>query len=435
MSILELAPPAEHVPSGHLPFTPRAKKVLELGLREGLKLGHNYVGPEHLLLGLLREGEGLANKVLGTVVGDLNELVMAMLDQIKRRDSEQASPKGELSRRISPLLDQFGRNLTGAAADGKLDPVIGRAEEIDHVMRILSRRTRNNPVLIGEPGVGKTAIVEGLAQSMVRNEVPARLRGKELYALDFGALVAGSRYRGDYEERLTKLLREIRTRGDVILLIEDLDRTVAAERRYEDSMNLFNLMKPALSRNELQAVGVASKAGYESKAVNEPSLGILFAPVWVRPIQKEPCVSVIMALRGALERHHSVEIPEDAVMAAVALSDVFIKDSHLPGKALDLLDEAGARIQVALGSNHAEVARPEAPSRDDGESPAITPLLLSRVVGEMLGLDGAKDDDASDARGENADEWRLQFAMRSSETGAFEGRSPWGIGHEDAIAL
>ena len=249
--------------SGHIPFTPRAKKVLELSLREALQLGHNYIGTEHILLGLIREGEGVAAQVLVKLGADLNRVRQQVIQLLSGYQGKEAVASGpaEGTQSTSLVLDQFGRNLTTAAREGKLDPVIGREREIERVMQVLSRRTKNNPVLIGEPGVGKTAVVEGLAQAIVKNHVPETLKDKQLYSLDLGALVAGSRYRGDFEERLKKVLKEIRTRGDIILFIDEIHTLVGAGAA-EGAIDAASILKPMLARGELQTIGATTLDEY-----------------------------------------------------------------------------------------------------------------------------------------------------------------------------
>ncbi|HET7477272.1 MAG TPA: Clp protease N-terminal domain-containing protein, partial [Dermatophilaceae bacterium] len=262
--VQEIIGRGQQAPSGHIPFTPRAKKVLELSLREALQLGHNYIGTEHILLGLIREGEGVAAQVLVKLGADLNRVrqqVLQLLSGYQGKPETEPGSRGEGTPSSSLVLDQFGRNLTASAREGKLDPVIGRAKEIERVMQVLSRRTKNNPVLIGEPGVGKTAVVEGLAQMVVKGEVPETLKDKQLYTLDLGSLVAGSRYRGDFEERLKKVLKEIRTRGDIILFIDEIHTLVGAGAA-EGAIDAASILKPMLARGELQTIGATTLDEY-----------------------------------------------------------------------------------------------------------------------------------------------------------------------------
>jgi ATP-dependent Clp protease ATP-binding subunit ClpC len=271
-------------PSGHIPFTPRAKKVLELSLREALQLGHNYIGTEHILLGLIREGEGVAAQVLVKLGADLSRVRQQVIQLLsgysggKEAAQTGAGATGESAPGGSLVLDQFGRNLTQLARDKKLDPVIGRSKEIERVMQVLSRRTKNNPVLIGEPGVGKTAIVEGLAQDIVSGDVPETLTGKQLYTLDLGALVAGSRYRGDFEERLKKVLKEIRTRGDIILFIDELHTLVGAGAA-EGAIDAASILKPMLARGELQTIGATTLDEYRKHLEKDAALERRFQPI------------------------------------------------------------------------------------------------------------------------------------------------------------
>ena len=270
----EIIGQGQQAPSGHIPFTPRAKKVLELSLREALQLGHNYIGTEHILLGLIREGEGVAAQVLVKLGADLNRVrtqVISLLSGYQGKEAATSGAPAEGTPSTSLVLDQFGRNLTQAAREGKLDPVIGRDKEIERVMQILSRRTKNNPVLIGEPGVGKTAIVEGLAQSIVKGDVPETLKDKQVYSLDLGALVAGSRYRGDFEERLKKVLKEIRTRGDIVLFIDEIHTLVGAGAA-EGAIDAASILKPMLARGELQTIGATTLDEYRKHFEKDAAL-------------------------------------------------------------------------------------------------------------------------------------------------------------------
>ena len=282
----EIIGQGQQAPSGHIPFTPRAKKVLELSLREALQLGHNYIGTEHILLGLIREGEGVAAQVLVKLGADLNKVrqtVIQLLSGFQGKEPASGSGTGpqEGTPSTSLVLDQFGRNLTKDARENKLDPVIGREKEIERVMQVLSRRTKNNPVLIGEPGVGKTAVVEGLAQMIVRGEVPETLKDKHLYTLDLGALVAGSRYRGDFEERLKKVLKEIKTRGDIILFIDELHTLVGAGAA-EGAIDAASILKPMLARGELQTIGATTLDEYRKHVEKDAALERRFQPIKVQ---------------------------------------------------------------------------------------------------------------------------------------------------------
>ena len=339
-------------PSGHIPFTPRAKKVLELSLREALQLGHNYIGTEHILLGLIREGEGVAAQVLVKLGADLSRVRQQVI-QLLSGYSGPGSQRGEkagatagggsASRRPSGslVLDQFGRNLTQLAREKKLDPVIGRARETERVMQVLSRRTKNNPVLIGEPGVGKTAIVEGLAQSIAADDVPETLTGKQLYTLDLGALVAGSRYRGDFEERLKKVLKEIRTRGDIILFIDELHTLVGAGAA-EGAIDAASILKPMLARGELQTIGATTLDEYRKHLEKDAALERRFQPIKVEEPTVAHTIEILKGLRDRYEAHHRVTITDQALVAAANLADRYISDRHLPDKAIDLIDEAGS---------------------------------------------------------------------------------------------
>ncbi|MBW3577740.1 MAG: ATP-dependent Clp protease ATP-binding subunit [Actinobacteria bacterium] len=339
-------------PSGHIPFTPRAKKVLELSLREALQLGHNYIGTEHILLGLIREGEGVAAQVLQKLGADLNRVRQQVIQLLSGYaggepgkagagvgEASGGSPQG------STILDQFGRNLTQAAREGKLDPVIGREREIERVMQVLSRRTKNNPVLIGEPGVGKTAIVEGLAQRVVSGDVPETLRDKHLYTLDLGALVAGSRYRGDFEERLKKVLKEITTRGDIILFIDELHTLVGAGAA-EGAIDAASILKPMLARGEIQTVGATTLDEYRKHLEKDAALERRFQPVKVDEPGLTHTIEILKGLRDRYEAHHRVTITDDALVAAANLADRYISDRFLPDKAIDLIDEAGSRLRI-----------------------------------------------------------------------------------------
>ncbi len=342
-------------PSGHIPFTPRAKKVLELSLREALQLGHNYIGTEHVLLGLIREGEGVAAQVLVKLGADLSKVRQEVIQQLSGysgsgsgresvgASSGQGSEPGAQSGSL--VLDQFGRNLTSDARAKKLDPVIGRLRETERVMQVLSRRTKNNPVLVGEPGVGKTAIVEGLAQKIVANDVPELLRDKQLYTLDLGALVAGSRYRGDFEERLKKVLKEIRTRGDIILFIDELHTLVGAGAA-EGAIDAASILKPMLARGELQTIGATTLEEYRKYLEKDAALERRFQPIKVDEPTLDHTIEILKGLRDRYEQHHRVTITDQALVAAANLADRYIADRHLPDKAIDLIDEAGSRLRI-----------------------------------------------------------------------------------------
>src|SRR5882672_8457310 len=344
----EIIGQGQQAPSGHIPFTPRAKKVLELSLREALQLGHNYIGTEHILLGLIREGEGVAAQVLVKLGADLNRVrqqVIQLLHGYQGKESAATGTSTESAPSTSLVLDQFGRNLTQAAREGKLDPVIGREKEIERVMQVLSRRTKNNPVLIGEPGVGKTAVVEGLAQRIVKGEVPETLKDKQLYTLDLGALVAGSRYRGDFEERLKKVLKEIRTRGDIILFIDELHTLVGAGAA-EGAIDAASILKPMLARGELQTIGATTLDEYRKHLEKDAALERRFQPIKVEEPTVAQTIEILKGLRERYEAHHRVSITDQAIVAAANLADRYISDRHLPDKAIDLVDEAGSRLRI-----------------------------------------------------------------------------------------
>ena len=347
--VVEIIGEGQSAPSGHIPFTPRAKKVLELSLREALQLSHNYIGTEHILLGLLREGEGVAVQALGNLDVDLAALRQAVMQLLSGYDAKEtvgsgASALKEGTPSGSAILDQFGRNLTQAAREGKLDPVIGRSKEMERVMQILSRRTKNNPVLIGEPGVGKTAVVEGLSQAIVHGDVPETLRDKQLYSLDMGSLVAGSRYRGDFEERLKKVLKEVRTRGDIILFIDEIHTLVSAGAA-EGAVDAASILKPMLARGELQTIGATTLEEYR-KIKKDAALERRFQPVQVDQPTIEQAIQILKGLRDRYESFHRVIITDEAIEAAVKFSDRYINDRYLPDKAIDLVDEAGARLRI-----------------------------------------------------------------------------------------
>ena len=345
----EIIGQGQQAPSGHIPFTPRAKKVLELSLREALQLGHNYIGTEHILLGLIREGEGVAAQVLIKLGADLNRVRQQVLQLLSGyQGKETAAAEGGRSEGTpssSTVLDQFGRNLTQAARESKLDPVIGREKEIERVMQVLSRRTKNNPVLIGEPGVGKTAVVEGLAQAIVRGDVPTTLKDKQLYTLDLGSLVAGSRYRGDFEERLKKVLKEIATRGDIILFIDEIHTLVGAGAA-EGAIDAASILKPKLARGELQTIGATTLDEYRKYVEKDAALERRFQPIQVGEPTVPHTIEILKGLRDRYEAHHRITITDDALVAAATLADRYISDRFLPDKAIDLIDEAGARMRI-----------------------------------------------------------------------------------------
>ena len=362
--VVEIIGQGAQAPTGHIPFTPRAKKVLELSLREALQLGHNYIGTEHILLGLIREGEGVAAQVLQKLGAELHKVRQTVIQLLSGAQGDEPPSSGEQqssSRRGgggggggestsgSTVLDQFGRNLTQYARERKLDPVIGRQREIERVMQILSRRTKNNPVLIGEPGVGKTAIVEGLAQRIVAGDVPETLTGKHLYTLDLGALVAGSRYRGDFEERLKKVLKEIRTRGDIILFIDEIHTLVGAGAA-EGAIDAASILKPMLARGELQTIGATTLEEYRKYLEKDSALERRFQPIQVDEPTVAETIQILTGLREKYEAHHRASYTDQALVSAANLADRYIADRHLPDKAIDLIDEAGSRMRISRKS-------------------------------------------------------------------------------------
>ena len=348
----EIIGQGQQAPMGHIPFTPRAKKVLELSMREALQLNHPYIGTEHILLGLIREGEGVAAQVLIKLGADLNRVrnqVLQLLSgfQGNEKPSTSGAPEAPPQQQggNQTILDQFGRNLTQAARENKLDPVIGRTTEIERVMTVLSRRTKNNPVLIGEPGVGKSACVEGLAQQIVRGDVPETLRGKQIYTLDLGALVAGSRYRGDFEERLKKVLKEIKTRGDVVLFIDEIHTLVGAGAA-EGAIDAASILKPMLARGELQTIGATTLDEYRKHIEKDAALERRFQPIQVAEPSIALTIEILKGLRDLYEAHHQITITDGALTAAAQMADRYISDRFLPDKAIDLIDEAGARLRI-----------------------------------------------------------------------------------------
>ena len=353
----EIIGQGQQAPSGHIPFTPRAKKVLELSLREALQLGHNYIGTEHILLGLIREGEGVAAQVLVKLGADLNRVRQQVIQLLSGYQGKEAVTQGgpaEGTPSTSLVLDQFGRNLTAAAREGKLDPVIGRDLEIERVMQVLSRRTKNNPVLIGEPGVGKTAVVEGLAQAIAKNDVPETLKDKQLYSLDLGALVAGSRYRGDFEERLKKVLKEIKTRGDIILFIDEIHTLVGAGAA-EGAIDAASILKPMLARGELQTIGATTLDEYRKHVEKDAALERRFQPIQVKEPSVAHTIEILKGLRDRYETHHRVSITDGALAAAANMADRYVSDRFLPDKAIDLIDEAGSRLRIKRMTAPAEL--------------------------------------------------------------------------------
>jgi len=352
--VVRIVGSGEEVTSGQIPFTPRAKKVLELALREALSLGHNYIGTEHILLGLVRENEGVAARILLDFDADSekirNEVIRMLSGPGGRRQGQGHASTGAGTgsgegKKSSKLLDQFGRNLTKLAADGKLDPVVGRETEIERIMQILSRRTKNNPVLIGEPGVGKTAVVEGLAQRITNSEVPELLKNKQIYTLDLAALVAGSKYRGEFEERLKKVMKEITQRGDIILFIDELHNLVGAGAA-EGAIDAASILKPALARGELQTIGATTLDEYRKYLERDSALERRFQQIRVEEPTIDQTVEILKGLRDRYEQHHKVQITDEALKAAGELADRYISDRFLPDKAIDLIDEAASRMRI-----------------------------------------------------------------------------------------
>jgi ATP-dependent Clp protease ATP-binding subunit ClpC len=347
-AVVRIVGSGEESPQGQIPFTPRAKKVLELALREALSLGHNYIGTEHILLGLVREDEGVAARILLDLDAEPEKIrgeVMRALSGPGRRGSQGAGGGGAEGKRAAKMLDQFGRNLTKLAEEGKLDPCIGRQTEIERVMQILSRRTKNNPVLIGEPGVGKTAIVEGFAQRIANHEVPELLKGKQVWTLDLAALVAGSKYRGEFEERLKKVMKEIRETGDIILFIDELHNLVGAGAA-EGAIDAASILKPALARGELQTVGATTMDEYRKYLERDAALERRFQQIKVAEPSVEETVEILKGLRDRYEAHHRIRITDEALSSAAELADRYISDRFLPDKAIDLIDEAASRMRI-----------------------------------------------------------------------------------------
>ncbi len=328
-----------------IPFTPRAKRVLELSLEEARQLGHNYIGTEHLLLGLIREGEGVAARVLENLNIDLTKVrtqVIRMLGETAEVGTGASSSKGNLK---TATLDEFGTNLTKLASESKLDPVVGRHSEIDRVVQILGRRTKNNPVLIGEPGVGKTAIAEGLAQRIQTGDIPDILEDKRVLTLDIGLLVAGTKYRGEFEERLKKIMEEIKSAGNVILVIDEVHTLIGAGAA-EGAIDAANILKPALARGELQCIGATTLDEYRKHIERDAALERRFQPVMVGEPSIEDTIEILKGLRERYEQHHRLKITDDALEAAAHLGDRYISDRFLPDKAIDLIDEAGSRVRL-----------------------------------------------------------------------------------------
>jgi ATP-dependent Clp protease ATP-binding subunit ClpC len=405
--------PAGSSTTGSPPFTPRAKKVLELSLREALQLGHNYIGTEHMLLGLVREGEGVAAQVLVQLGADLSRVRQQVIQLLSGYQSPggkegatagAGASSGQEAPSGSPVLDQFGRNLTQLARERKLDPVIGRDREIERVMQVLSRRTKNNPVLIGEPGVGKTAIVEGLSQKIVSGDVPETIKGKQLYTLDLGALVAGSRYRGDFEERLKKVLKEIRTRGDIILFIDELHTLVGAGAA-EGAIDAASILKPMLARGELQTIGATTLDEYRKHLEKDAALERRFQPIKVEEPSLSHTIEILKGLRDRYESHHGVTITDQAVVAAANLADRYIADRYLPDKAIDLIDEAGSRLRIrrmATPADYKAIEDEIAKVRKDKE------LAIEKQNFEQAKKFREKEEDLLQRKVAKEQEWRAE---------------------------
>lgn len=326
-------------------YTPRAKKVIELSMDEARKLGHTYVGTEHILLGLIREGEGVAARVLNNLGVSLNNARQQVLQLLGNSETVSASRGDNPSNAKTPTLDSLARDLTAAARDENLDPVIGRSKEIERVIQVLSRRTKNNPVLIGEPGVGKTAIAEGLAQRIINNEIPETLRDKRVMTLDMGSVVAGTKYRGEFEDRLKKVMDEIRQAGNIILFIDELHTLIGAGGA-EGAIDASNILKPPLSRGELQCIGATTLDEFRKYIEKDAALERRFQPIMVDPPSTEEAVQILHGLRDRYEAHHRVKITDEAIEEAVKLSDRYITDRFLPDKAIDLIDEAGSKVRL-----------------------------------------------------------------------------------------
>jgi ATP-dependent Clp protease ATP-binding subunit ClpC len=404
----------QQAPSGHIPFTPRAKKVLELSLREALQLGHNYIGTEHILLGLIREGEGVAAQVLVKLGADLNRVrqqVIQLVQGFQGKEAETAGAPQESAPQGSTVLDQFGRNLTQAAREGKLDPVIGRETQIERVMQVLSRRTKNNPVLIGEPGVGKTTVVEGLAQDIVRGDVPETLKDKQIYTLDLGALVAGSRYRGDFEERLKKVLKEIRTRGDIILFIDEIHTLVGAGAA-EGAIDAASILKPMLARGELQTIGATTLDEFRKHFEKDAALERRFQPIQVPEPSVAHTIEMLKGLRDRYEAHHRVTITDEALVAAANLADRYVTDRFLPDKAIDLIDEAGSRLRIRRMT-----------------APPVLKDFDDQIADVRRRKEGAIDSQDFEAAASLRDEEKKLIAAKS------EREKQWKAGDMDAVAV
>ncbi len=334
---------------GDIPFTPRAKKVLEYAVEEARLLGHSYIGSEHLILGLIREEEGIGGKILRSFGANLLGTRQLVINYLRRAATQVSTKKSP-----TPALDEFGRDLTQLAKTGKLDPVIGRDTEIDRMLQILSRRTKNNPVIIGEPGIGKTAIVEGLAQRIVNNDVPENILNRRVVSLDLGALIAGTKYRGQFEERLKIVMKEIVQADNIILFIDELHTLVGAGAA-EGSIDASSMLKPALARGEIQCIGATTLDEFRKHIEKDGALKRRFQPVYVQPPSVEETISIIKGLRPKYESHHKIKITDEAIVSASRLSDRYITDRFMPDKAIDVIDEAGARAKLNRYTYPAEI--------------------------------------------------------------------------------
>ena len=335
-----------------IPFTPRAKKVLELSWDEARQLGHNYIGTEHLLLGLIREGEGIGTKVLENLGVDLNKCrsnVIKLLGETRTNQAQTAAAGNIQSKAKTPSLDEFGTDLTLAAQEQRLDPVVGREKEIERVIQILARRTKNNPILIGEPGVGKTAIAQGLAMKIVNSEVPDILENKKIVQLDMGLLVAGTKYRGEFEERLKKIMDEIRQAGNIILVIDEMHTLIGAGAA-EGAIDAANILKPALSRGEIQVIGATTLDEYRKHIEKDSALERRFQMVLVEQPSVDETIEILMGLKSKYEEHHKLKISDEAIIAATELSNKYITERFLPDKAIDIIDEAASRVRLNVSS-------------------------------------------------------------------------------------
>jgi ATP-dependent Clp protease ATP-binding subunit ClpC len=395
----------EKTSASEIGLTPRAKKVIELAVDEARRLNHHYIGTEHLLIGLLREGEGVAAGVLeslGVTLDAVRSESSRILDQTAQQRVDTSSKSGSKT----PTLDQLGIDLTNAARSGKLDPTVGRAKEIERVTQILSRRTKNNPILVGEPGVGKTAIIEALAQRIASNDVPGTLQGKRLVTLDMGALVAGTKYRGEFEERLKKVVDEIRSSGDCILFIDEVHTMVGAGAA-EGAVDAANILKPSLSRGELQTIGATTQDDYRKYIERDPALERRFQPVTVEEPTTEETVEILRGVKGEYEEHHDLEIEDEALVVAANLASRFIPDRYLPDKAIDLIDEAASRVRIRF---------------------SMAPLSVKETTKALESLRNEKDEAISNRQYEFAAEVRDREAKLSEKLSSLKKQWQDGLG-------